>query len=298
MKILLLGKYGQLGWELNRCLRPLGEVRTLDYPEIDLADADQIRRVVREAAPQIIANATAYTAVDRAESEAEVAMAINARAPGILAEEAKALGAALIHYSTDYVFDGLKGSAYKENDAPNPLNVYGRSKLAGEGALGQVGGVHLTFRTSWVYSLRRNSFVTKALGWARKQPELRVVTDQVGSPTWARMLAETSAQVLAMGIRAGSPEYLLGWLGERTGVYHLGGEGAASRLEWVQAILENDPRKDEQVTRRITPALTPEFPTPARRPLYSALDCNLFTETFGLRLPHWRDSLRLAMERD
>lgn len=298
MKILLLGKYGQLGWELDRCLRPLGEVHTLDYPEIDLADEDQIRKVVREAAPQIIVNATAYTAVDRAESEAEAAMAINARAPGVLAEEAKALSAALIHYSTDYVFDGTKGSPYQESDAPNPLNVYGRSKLSGEGALGQVGGVHLTFRTSWVYSLRRGSFVTKALGWARKQPELRVVTDQVGSPTWARMLAETSAQVLAMGIRAGSPAHLLGWLGERAGVYHLGGEGAASRLEWVQAILENDPRKDEQVARRILPALTSEFPTPARRPLYSALDCGLFAETFGLRLPHWRDSLRLAMESD
>jgi len=298
LKILLFGKYGQLGWELDRCLRPLGEVHSLDYPEIDLADEDQIRKLVRKTAPQIIVNATAYTAVDRAESETEAAMAINARAPGVLAEEAKDLGAALIHYSTDYVFDGSKGSPYQESDAPNPLNVYGRSKLAGEQALRQVGGIHLTFRTSWVYSLRRDSFVTKALGWARKQPELRVVTDQVGNPTWARMLAETSAQVLAMSICAGGPGHLLGWLGERTGVYHLAGEGATSRLEWVQAILENDPRKDEQVTRRISPALTSEFPAPARRPLFSALDCGLFTETFNLRLPHWRDTLRLAMERD
>src|SRR5512143_3436326 len=173
MKILLLGKNGQLGWELARCLAPLGEVVALDYPEIDLGKPETIRGVVRQTAPECIVNATAYTAVDRAESQSDLAYAINAAAPGILAEEACRRGAPLIHFSTDYVFDGAKGRPYVEGDTPNPLNVYGKSKLAGERAVQAAGGVYLIFRTAWVYSLRGDSFIQKVLQWARQNESLR-----------------------------------------------------------------------------------------------------------------------------
>lgn len=289
--ILLLGKNGQLGWELQRCLPTLGEVTALDYPEIDLSRPEGIRPVVLAARPQVIVNATAYTAVDRAESEQELAFAINSRAPAVLAETAAELGAALVHYSTDYVFDGTKGSPYVEEDAPNPLGVYGASKLEGERGVQAAGGAYWIFRTSWVYSLRRDSFVTKVLGWARSNPELKVVADQIGNPTWARMLAEVTAQLLA---KAGSDP--AAWVRERAGLYHLAGDGCASRLEWARAVLELDPRKEEQVARTLGPALTADFPTPAQRPLYSALDCSRFAAAFGLRLPPWQEALRLAME--
>jgi dTDP-4-dehydrorhamnose reductase len=291
MRILLLGKYGQLGWELHRTLAPLGEVIALEYPEIDLSQEADAPRVVRQVRPQVIVNASAYTAVDRAESESGLAYAINARTPGILAEEARHLGAALIHYSTDYVFDGGKGNPYEEGDVPNPLGVYGRSKLEGERAIEQVGGAYLILRTSWVYSLRRDSFVTKVLQWSRKQSSLRVVDDQVSNPTWARMLAEVTAQLLVKG-----REDILTWLGERGGLYHLAGDGFASRLAWAQAILRCDPHKDEQVTREVLPASTLDFPTPAQRPLFSALDCQKFARTFDLRLPPWEEALQLAMQ--
>ena len=290
MNILLLGNTGQLGWELQRTLAPLGQVAALDYPEVNLADAAGLRQIVRRLHPQVIVNATAYTAVDRAESETELAMAVNSRGPGILAEEAAALGAALLHFSTDYVFDGAKGSAYIETDIPNPLNVYGRSKWVGEQAVQQVGGAYLILRTSWVYSLRRDSFVTKVLKWARQQRTLRLVTDQVSNPTWARMLAEVTAQMLAMGGRDVVP-----WLTERRGLYHLAGDGYASRMEWAQAILRCDPHRDEQVIGDILPGQTDDFPSPACRPLFSALNCDHFFEVFGLRLPPWEIALRLAM---
>jgi dTDP-4-dehydrorhamnose reductase len=291
MRILLFGKYGQLGWELLRTLAPLGEVVALDYPEIDLTQSESLRPFVREARPQVIVNATAYTAVDRAEDEPEIAMAINGRAPGVMAEEARDLGAALIHYSTDYVFDGIKGSPYFETDTPNPLGWYGKSKLAGEQAIREVGGATLILRTSWVYSLRRDSFVTKVLAWSRQQSALRIVSDQVSNPTWCRMLAEVNAQILAMAGKDAA-----GWIGDRRGVYHLAGDGSASRYEWAQAILACDPRREEQVTRNLEPALTSEFPTPAQRPLNSALNCDRFSDIFGLRLPGWRSALKLAME--
>jgi dTDP-4-dehydrorhamnose reductase len=291
MRILLYGKIGQLGWELRRTLAPLGEIRAQDYPEIDLTQPEQIRQTIREARPQVIVNATAYTAVDRAESEVETAMAINGRAPGIMAEEAAAIGAALVHYSTDYVFDGMKGSPYIESDEPRPLGVYGQSKLAGEQAVQQVGRAALILRTSWVYSLRRDSFVTKVMQWARQQPTMRMVTDQVSNPTWARMLAEITALLLAKS----SPNPA-GWLRERSGLYHLAGSGYASRMEWGQAILRCDPRREEQVVREILPALTADFPTPAQRPLFSALNCDRFEQTFGLRLPEWEQTLQLATE--
>ena len=292
MKILLLGKNGQLGWELQRCLAPLGEVRALDYPEIDLANRDSLRDSIRANKPEVIVNATAYTAVDRAESESELAYAINAAGPAAIAEEAKSLGAALIHFSTDYVFDGTKGEPYVETDTPNPLSVYGKSKLTGEQAVQSIGGAYLILRTAWVYSTRRDSFISKVLQWARQNETLKIVDDQVSNPTWARMLAQATALSLA---RAGNNFYP--WLIERKGLYHLAGDGVASRLEWSRKILELDPHRDEQVCKEILPALTSDFPTPAQRPLFSALDCDHFTATFGLRLPAWESALRMAMER-
>lgn len=290
MRILLLGKYGQLGWELQRCLGTLGEITALDYPEIDLSHPEQIPPIVRQVKPDVIVNASAYTAVDRAESEPELAYTINAITPGVLAEEARAQGAALIHYSTDYVFDGNQTRPYLESDPPNPLSVYGQSKLEGEDVVRQVGGAYLILRTSWVYSLRRDSFVTKVLGWSRQQKTLRVVADQVSNPTWARMLAEATAQLLAKsGYRP--TDYIENY----SDLYHLAGSGYTSRLDWAKAILAEDPRKEEQVTREILPALTADFPTPAQRPLFSALNCQKFTDTFNLRLPDWRATLALAM---
>ena len=290
LTILLLGKYGQLGWELNRTLSPLGEVTALDFPEIDLSDPEQARQCVRSIRPDVIVNASAYTAVDRAESEYDLAMAINAMTPGILAEEALAGGAALIHYSTDYVFDGTQNLPYTEEDTPNPLDAYGRSKLEGERSIQQAGGAYLILRTSWVYSLRRDSFVTKVLSWSRQGSPMRVVTDQVSNPTWARMLAEATSLLL---MQAGSD--WLDWLYSIKGLYHLAGSGYASRFEWAQAILRHDPRREEQVTREVLPALTPDFPTPAQRPLFSALNCERFTHTFGLSLPDWKQALKLAL---
>ena len=289
MRILLIGNTGQVGWELQRTLAPLGDVLALDYPQIDLSNEKQTRILVRETRPHAIINAAAYTAVDRAEDEYAKALAINATGPQILAEEAKQLGASLFHYSTDFVYDGKKDVPYIETDTPAPLSAYGETKLLGDQAIEAVGGAHVIFRTAWVYSTRRPSFVTKVLGWARKFPELRIVTDQIGSPTWARSLAEVTAQVLAMSRGDNA------WLAEHAGVYHLGGLGGASRYEWAQAILANDPQADEHMARIIHPALTAEFPTPAERPAYSILNCDKLARTFGIRLPDWKTNLQLAM---
>lgn len=290
MKILLLGNTGQLGWELHRTLTPLGEVTALDYPAVDLADEGATRALLRRLAPRLIVNAGAYTAVDRAESEPQLALAVNAGGPRLLAQEARSLGAALIHYSTDYVFDGAKGAPYTEEDTPNPLGAYGRGKLAGERAVTEAGGACIILRTAWVYGTRGDGFVGKVLQWARRQPALKVVTDQVSNPTWARMLAEATAQMLAMA-RGDVVE----WVAARSGLYHLAGGGWCSRLEWAREILRLDPRRDEQTAREVLPALTTDFPTPAQRPLFSALDCARFANTFGLRLPPWDAALRLAL---
>jgi dTDP-4-dehydrorhamnose reductase len=291
MKILLFGKNGQLGWELNRSLVTLGNVTAVDYPQVNFSDLNGIRSLVREINPDVIVNAAAYTAVDKAEQEQELAYSINASGPEVLAEEAARLSAALIHYSTDYVFDGEKGSPYVETDPPVPLNVYGKSKLAGEQRIQASGAIFLIFRTSWVYSLRRESFVTKVLYLARTQPVLRIVNDQVSNPTWCRMLAEITGQVLAAGKNSKNQ-----WFYERQGLYHVAGLDCTSRYEWARAILENDPKRSEQLAKEIVPALTSDFPSPAKRPLFSALRCDRFIDTFGFELPAWRDSLKLAME--
>jgi dTDP-4-dehydrorhamnose reductase len=293
MRILLLGAHGQLGWELHRSLSSLGTVLALEYPQIDLKKPDLLRNLIQENNPQVVVNAAAYTAVDQAEAEPEIAMAVNGDAPGILADLTRRMGAIFIHYSTDYVFDGEKGSAYIEPDTPNPLNIYGKSKLLGEQTTAQAGGAYLIFRTSWVYSLRMDSFVNKVLKWAHQYERLKIVSDQIGSPTWSRMLAEITALMLARA--SGNPD-LTGWIRERHGIYHLAGSGNASRFEWAQAIIQNDPDRQTQVCKEITPVSTGEFPTPARRPLWSALNCELFKQTFGLSMPDWRESLHFALE--
>ena len=290
MNLLLLGNTGQLGWELQRALQPLGVVVALDYPEINLADPGSIRKTVQELHPEVIVNATAYTAVDKAESEPELAIAINATGPGVLAEEARKLNAFLIHYSTDYVFDGTKGTPYVETDLPQPINIYGESKLAGEQAIQSVDGAYLILRTAWVYSTRCDSFLTKVMQWARQYEILRMVDDQISNPTWARMLAETTALLLA---RTGDNN--LPWLAKRKGMYHLAGDGFTSRYDWVRQILRLDPRRQEQVVKQLLPAPTSDFPTPAQRPLFSALNCENFYNTFGLRLPNWGAALELAL---
>ena len=286
-RILLIGKNGQLGWELHRSLSTLGELTAVDYPEIDLQDRETCRELIRKIQPTIIVNAAAYTAVDLAETEQEKDWAINATAPGLLAEEARRLNAIFLHYSTDYVFDGHKGTTYNEADTPNPVNHYGRSKLEGERLVQSAGGATLILRTSWVYSLRQQGgFVSKVLQWSRQQETLRIVDDQIANPTWSRMLATITSHLIASGE---------GSIREHPGIYHLAGGGYASRFEWAQAVLELDPRRSEQVIREILPAKTTDFPTPATRPLFSAMNCELFAETFHLQLPPWKDSLKLAM---
>lgn len=290
MRVLLIGTNGQLGWELERLLRQQCDLATLEYPEIDLAHPEIVRPLILAARPQIIINASAYTAVDQAEAEPGLAFAVNRDTPGMLAESARALDALLIHYSTDYVFDGRNDQPYTETDQPNPLGVYGASKLAGEKAIQQSGCRHLIFRLSWVYSLRRSSFVTKVLEWSRAQTILRVVSDQTSNPTWCRVPAQVTADMLF-----GQTPDPLPWLGERSGLYHLACTGYVSRYEWAQAILALDPQKSKQTVQRLEPALTADFPTPARRPTFTALDCSSFTSKFGIQLPGWRTALQQAL---
>jgi dTDP-4-dehydrorhamnose reductase len=257
-----------------------------------MADAANIRKTIREHRPDITINATAYTAVDQAEQESKLAEAINGNGPGILAEETHKLGALLIHFSTDYVFDGQKSTPYVETDSPNPLNVYGLSKLHGEQAIQQVDCAYLIFRTSWVYSLQiQGGFVNKVLQWAHQKKALRIVNDQITNPTWARMLAEITTLVLAR-----SNDDLKSWMTELKGLYHLAGDGFTSRYEWAKLILELDPKRDKHKTKEIFPAMTRDFPAAAQRPLFSALDCTSFKRSFNYILPSWQQALTLAMD--
>lgn len=290
MKILLIGHNGQLGYELHRTLSTLGDVVAVDYPQINLADLSAVRDLVRSTAPKVIVNPAAYTAVDKAESEPELAWTINAAAPGVLAEEARRANACLIHYSTDYVFDGAASVPYVETDAPNPLSEYGRGKLGGERAVQEAGDSYLILRTSWVYSNRTGGFVNKVLEWSRKQPVMRVVTDQVSNPTWCRTLAEATAQVLSVG-----REDAVTYIRENRGLYHLGGSGHTSRFDWTQNIIDLDPQRSDQMVKELQPALTADFPTPAKRPLYTALNCDRFLDIFGICLPNWKAALKLCL---
>jgi dTDP-4-dehydrorhamnose reductase len=290
MKIVLIGKNGQLGWEFQRTLPGLGEVIALGRADLDVSDHASIQKTLIELRPNLIINASAYTEVDLAETRVELATSINAIAPGVMAEAAREIQAVFIHYSTDYVFDGRNNTPYTENAPANPLSVYGKSKLMGEENIKRSGDAYLILRTSWVYSLRGNSFVNKVLGWARKNRSMKIVSDQVSSPTWARLLAETTTQAIAA-----CQENLLDEIRERRGIYHLTASGYTSRYEWAKRILANDPNRTEQLVETIEPVPSGEFPTPATRPLFSALDCGKFVTEFGLRLPGWEESLQLAM---
>ena len=291
MRIVLFGKNGQLGWEFQRILPILGEVIALGRSEVDVSDPHEIQKSLDELKPDLIINTSAYTDVDQAEKEPELAMKINAIAPRVMAEAAHKTGAVFIHYSTDYVFDGISDIPYTEIDRTNPLNVYGKSKLIGEENIKQVGDSYLILRTSWVYSLRGNSFVKKVLDWARRNETLKVVSDQVGSPTWARMLAGITSLMIAQ-----NNSNLLETIREKGGVYHMAGNGYTSRYEWAKQILAKDPNPIEQVVQSFESALSKDFPTPATRPLFSALNCTHFEETFGLQLPAWDSALELAMK--
>ncbi len=286
MRILLFGAMGQLGTELQQALSPIGDIFPFDIHNLNLENTVEVRETIHTVRPNVIVNASAYTAVDQAESEAEKAFTVNSAIPALFAEEASKLGAFLIHYSTDYVFDGTKGVPYLEGDETNPLGIYGKSKLVGEEAIQAGDAKYLILRTSWVYSTNRSSFVTKVLEWARKQEVLSIVSDQVSNPTWARTLANVTAELLGKGMDC---------LREHRGLYHVAGNGYASRLDWAKKIIELDPNKHEQKVNEIVPALTSDFPTPAQRPLFSALDCSLFQATFDIPLPKWEDALKLAM---
>jgi dTDP-4-dehydrorhamnose reductase len=288
---LLLGKNGQAGWELHRTLISLGDLTAIDYPEIDMADPSSIIQVVSTVNPDIIVNATAYTNVDKAETDAGLAMAVNAEGPGILAKETAKRKGILIHYSTDYVFNGLKEEPYTEDDTPDPLNVYGKSKLAGEAAVQDMGLGYLIFRTSWVYSLRRPCFVTKVLQWPRENEVLKIVDDQVSTPTWSRTLGEVTAQVIAQG-RIDPVNYLK----EKTGLYHLTDSGSCSRYEWARLILENAPGKQNLITKEIYPVKSDAFETAALRPKRTVLDGKKFVETFVIIPPDWKQSTKLMLE--
>ncbi|NWC85508.1 dTDP-4-dehydrorhamnose reductase [Pseudomonas reactans] len=282
MKILITGQHGQVSRELQLRLQGLGELIVLGRDQLDLANADQIRQQVRAHRPGLIINAAAHTAVDLAESEPDAAFAINAIAPGILAEEAKALGIPLIHYSTDYVFDGSKPAPYIETDTTNPLGVYGQSKLAGEHAIAAVGGEHLILRTSWVYSNHGKNFLLTMQRLLQEKPQMRIVADQIGAPTWAGSIANST--------RALIERWLAGEPGE-WGIYHLTAGGETSWFGFAQAIGEHL-REQGKACAELEPIPSSAYPTPAQRPLNSRLDCSRLQQQWHVSQPHWQDALR------
>jgi len=281
-KILVTGKNGQVGWELQRALAPLGQIFALDVDGMDLSNPDAIRNKVREIAPHIIVNPAAHTAVDKAESEPELAMAINGTAPGVFAEEAKKLDALLIHYSTDYVFDGTKASPYIESDVPNPQSVYGKTKLAGEQAIIASGCKHIILRTSWVYGVHGGNFVKTILRLAKERNELRIVADQYGAPTWAKLLAESTAQIIGS------------FSDDKSGIYHLTPTGRTNWHQFAEEIVRLARQYDETLKDRplsIHPIATHEYPVPAKRPANSSLSTEKIRKTYGFELPRWEDDV-------
>jgi len=301
-KILLTGKTGQIGSELLPLLSDLGDVVAPGRKELDLLKPENIRDVVRDVRPNLIVNAAAFTAVDAAESESKTAYAINAEAPGVLAEEAKRAGAALVHYSTDYVFDGRKNAPYEESDPTNPLNVYGKSKLAGDLAIQALGVPHLIFRTAWVYSTRGRNFLLTILRLATEREELKIVRDQVGSPTWSREIAAATVRILGQMLREANAE---AGFSRASGIYHMTASGQASWYDFAKAILEEAARVRRQVpwflaatggkpviARRVVAISTKEYPTRASRPAYSVLSNARLVEDFGFSLPEWRVQLK------
>jgi dTDP-4-dehydrorhamnose reductase len=287
--ILLTGVNGQVGFELVRSLQGLGKIVALDRNHLDLCDLDQVRRVVREVKPTLIVNPAAYTAVDKAETDVAACMRANAKAPGVMAEEAKRLGAALVHYSTDYVFDGTKDGTYVETDPTNPQNVYGRSKLAGEQAIAASGCDHLIFRTSWVYGTRGKNFLLTMLRLGAERHELSVVADQFGAPTWSTTIAALSSHVLSQA-EAGTSD----WWRENSGVYHLTASGSTSWHGFAQAIFDNSTLETKPSVNPIPAAL---YPTPAARPANSRMSNEKLFVSFGVKALAWEDALRVCMTR-
>ncbi len=306
--ILLIGKTGQVGTELLPLLPSLGKLVALSRQQVDLTQPDDLRRTVRDLAPRVIVNAAAYTAVDRAETEESIARAVNATAPAVLAEEAKKIGAVLVHYSTDYVFDGQKSTPYNENDPANPINAYGRTKWQGEQAIRDSGADHLIFRTAWVYATHGRNFLLTILRLATERDELRVVRDQIGAPTWSREIAAATGKILTRLLASGD---LPNDLPKLTGIYHMTAAGSASWHDFASAILEEysaapNPKRWTRaattgkpiIARSIAPIETSQFPTPARRPAYSILSNSKLSETFGIQLPDWRAALHSAFSQE
>lgn len=292
MNILLFGSGGQVGWELVRTLQPLGNVHACDFPAADFSRPETLRQIVRDVNPEVIVNAAAHTAVDRAEDEPELSQLINAEAPGVLAEEAGRNNALLVHYSTDYVFDGTKPEAYSEEDEPNPLGVYGRTKLAGEKAIAASGCRYLIFRTSWVYGARGQNFLKTILRLADGRPELRVIDDQHGAPTWSRMLAEATAAVLNR--ISVMPESA--W---NSGVYHMTCSGVTSWFGFTQKIHEEACQSGvlkENVLPKLIPIATHEYPLKAARPANSVLSNDKLQKTFGISMSAWDVCVRLVLD--
>jgi len=271
LRILLTGATGQVGWELRKALAPLGEVKAFDRFGLDLADTPPLVATVRALQPQVIVNAAAYTAVDKAETERDMAFAVNATAPRVLAEEAKRIGALLVHYSTDYVFDGSKSTPYVEDDAPDPINVYGASKLAGERAIVGTGCRHLILRTSWVYGPRGKNFYLTILRLAKERPELRIVDDQIGAPTSSLEIARATALLLRK---------------DPQGLYHLSAAGETTWCGFARALLAR-----AGISTSVVPIRTEDYPTPARRPRNSRLDCARLRAEFGVALAPWEQGL-------
>jgi dTDP-4-dehydrorhamnose reductase len=299
--ILLTGKTGQVGSELLRLLPSLGEVIAPGRHELDLLDTDSIRRAVREIQPGLIVNAAAYTAVDAAERQESDAYAINATAPAVFVEEAKKIGAVIVHYSTDYVFDGLKKTPYEEGDLTAPLSVYGKTKLAGEQAIVVSGVPHLIFRTAWVYAARGRNFLLTILRLATEKEELRIVRDQFGAPTWSREIAGATVKILAQLTSHGGATATLPRV---SGIYHLTARGETTWYDFACAILEEAAGISPEVpwfaeathrrpivAKRIIPITTAQFPTPASRPPCSVLSNSRLMQTFGYGLPDWRMQL-------
>lgn len=302
MRILLIGKNGQVGRELAEMLPRLGEVTALGRDELPLEKLGHIRDSIQATRPELIVNAAAYNAVDRAESEEDLAYAVNAEAPKVIAEEATKIGAVLVHFSTDYVFDGAKTAPYTEEDIPNPLNAYGRTKLAGEKAIQQSGIPHIIFRTSWVYSHSGRNFVLSILRLSGEHKELRIVSDQSGAPTWSHEIAAGATSILAQISKDGIERDKFASV---TGIYHMTASGCASRVQFSEAILEearkysggaNWYRKATGdrplLATRITPVKSGDYPAPAKRPSHSVLSNVRLDGIFGIRLPHWREQLK------
>lgn len=291
MKILLLGSNGQVGFELARSLLPLGEVIALNRQQVDLTNLENLRATVQSIRPDVIVNAAAYTAVDKAEAERETAFLINAQALEVLAQEAKNLNALLIHYSTDYVFDGTKTTPYLENDATNPLNVYGESKLAGEQAIEKSGADYLIFRTTWVFAARGQNFVNSILRLAAEREELNIVADQIGAPTWARLIADTTAHCVRQACQERSANLF------ESGIFNLTSSGETSWFGFAQKIVEVARAKNVEFKNRvISPIPTSKYPTPAKRPANSRLATEKLSQRFSVKMPPWEETLKLCLE--